>query len=124
MPTDGGAGSCFDPAGTCNGVAACCGPGMKCAEVDIGGILQDGGIMLAGDRIVAPPPRDTTFCECETTADCINGKECTPLMAVCEYPDMPQTWLDLICPGGQPLPSLPAKVCGTLQEIMIGHTAG
>jgi hypothetical protein len=118
-----GAGVCFDPLGTCNGISSCCGAGMKCVNVDFAGILGDGGIVIPSDRIVAPLPRDTTFCECETTTDCINGKECTPLTALCEYPDMAQEWLDLVCPGGAPMPSLPAKVCGTVEEIMFGRVA-
>ncbi len=113
-----GGGYCADPAGTCDDSTSCCAPGQMC--YDMRDILQD----LVWPDLCWPlllVPVNRTYCGCETTDDCLNGKECTDVSPVCEVSGDVSGLIEVLCPGGTLAPGVPAKICGTLGEFLAGH---
>ncbi len=113
-----GRGLCVDPAGTCDASGSCCAPDRIC--YDMNEILQD----LVWPDLCWPlllVPVDRTYCGCDTTEDCLNGKECTDVSAVCDITSDVGGLIDVLCPGGTLDHRVPTKICGTLDEFLAGH---
>jgi len=72
-------------------------------------------------RLIPHPVVDRSFCECDTTADCINGKTCTELSGYCDTTEYPQEFVDMMCPGGVLHTALPPRLCGVLTEFLVGR---
>jgi len=118
VPDGGGAGTCYDPDGGCNSLTACCGPGMKCFDMTVFMEMISSGTL---PRLIPHPVVDRSFCECDTTADCINGKTCTELSGYCDTTEYPQEFVDMMCPGGVLHTALPPRLCGVLTEFLVGR---
>lgn len=113
-----GLGLCVDPAGTCDRSGSCCAPGQTC--YDMSEILQD----LVWPDLCWPllfVPVDRTYCGCDKTDDCLNGKECTDVSSVCDITGDVSGLIDVLCPGGTLDPGVPTKVCGSIDEFLAGH---
>lgn len=112
-------GRCYDPDGSCSGTSLCCGPGMSCYDMEA--ILHQIYPTVLTSRIIAKPERDYTACGCAENTDCINGRVCTDMSAICEIPEMTPEMLEILCPDGKPHELFPTKLCGSLNEIILGR---
>lgn len=107
-------GFCYDPSGSCDGVAACCNPGQICFDVMsllFGGM--GGGMPIPGGGGM---PMMMPACSCTTSADCLGGGNCTDLAMVCMLPLIGQ----MFCPGGAPPSTAPKALCIDLSKLLGG----
>jgi len=102
-------GVCFNPAGGCDGVTSCCGPGQQCFDLLsllFGGM---GGIMPG-------MPIAMGYCSCGVVADCLGGEPCTDMALLCDLPIIS----DMICAGGSLPADVPAKMCFDSSALLGG----
>lgn len=118
MPDGGDVGICYNSDGSCNDSTTCCGPNMRCYDMTVFLEMISSGTL---PRLIPHPDVDRSFCECETTADCINGKNCTELSGYCNPDSYPVEFIDMMCPGGQLHQDLPPRLCGNLTEFLAGR---
>ena len=109
------AGFCYDPAGSCDGTAACCDSASGSTCFDVMSLLMGGmGGGLPGMPSMFPA------CTCDagdgSGAKCPDGITCTPLSMACVLPLIGQ----MLCPGGSLPPTAPSGVCADLSNLLGG----
>ena len=106
-------GFCYDPAGSCDGTAACCAAGQTCFDlmsVLMGG-LGGGGIPGGGGL---PTGSGMAACSCTVAADCLGGATCTPSAAMCAVPLIGT----MLCPSGTPPSTMPGSLCFDFSKLL------
>ncbi len=105
---DWGSGTCIDPAGSCDGIVACCHRGQTCSDLAL--VMQE--IVPTVPRLIPQPTVTLAFCGCDTAWDCLTGDPCTDLSILCTSGDYPMEGMyDLICPDGQLHQAFPVRLC-------------
>lgn len=116
-----GGGFCYDPAGKCDNMSACCSAGQTCFDVlgILFGGLGGGGIpgMPGGGGL---PSTGMAVCSCDDSHPCLGGKACTGTAAMCSLPFLS----DMICPGGVPPSNMPEKLCFDIMDLLGGLLGG
>lgn len=103
-------GYCFDPAGSCDGVSACCSPGQSC--IDLLGLLFGG----LGGMGMGLPSTGMAACSCSTAGDCLGTATCTPSAFACALPLIGE----MVCPGGTLPAGMPENICFDFNSILGG----
>ena len=101
---------CADSYGRCGDFMACCMPGQTCTDIlEILRLILDVEML---SLIIAPPHVNSSYCECETTGDCLAGQPCTDTAFICEgSQDALGEMYDKLCPEGSLDSRFPDRLC-------------